>query len=63
MKNKIAKIRNEKNITQEELAQEVKMTIRQLSNIENGSDTKLSKAFAIKKALNVDSIEDLWYYE
>lgn len=63
VKNRIKEIRLQKGLTQEELAIKCNLTLRQLQNIENNIkyNTTIKTAYKLKKALNVENIEMLFY--
>lgn len=61
--NNIKKYRKFYKITQKELAEKIKITERQMINIEAGEDTKISTAFKIKKELQVNNLEELFFID
>lgn len=64
MKNNIKDIRKTQNITQEQLARIIDITLRQMQNIENNKNIpSVLIAIKIKKALNVENIEELFILE
>lgn len=60
IKNRIAEIRNEEKITQEELAKKSKISRVALSSIENGTVPNGDTMFNIAKALN-RAVEQVFY--
>lgn len=60
IKNKVAEIRNIKNITQEELAKKSNISRVALSSIENGTVPNGETMFNIAKALD-ESVENIFY--
>jgi DNA-binding XRE family transcriptional regulator len=61
MKNKVKNYRKEKNITQEQLARIIDITLKQVQNIENDrSIPRVDIAIKIKRALEVEKIEELF---
>lgn len=60
LKNRIAEIRNAKNITQEELAKKSNISRVALSSIENGTVPNGDTMINIAKALN-KKVEDIFY--
>lgn len=62
IKNKVAEIRNIKNITQEELAKKSNISRVALSSIENGTVPNGETMFNIAKALD-ESVENIFYEE
>lgn len=62
IKNRIAEIRNEEKITQEELAKKSKISRVALSSIENGTVPNGDTMFNIAKALN-RTVEQVFYEE
>lgn len=51
--------RKEKNITQEELAYRIKVSIKTMYNIEKNNNTDIKTAFKIAKVLNT-TVEELF---
>lgn len=62
IKNRVAEIRNEQNMTQEELAKKSKISRVALSSIENGTVPNGDTMFNIAKALN-KNVEHVFYEE
>ena len=62
IKNRIAEIRNEENITQEELAKKSNISRVALSSIENGTVPNGDTMINISKALN-RKVEEIFYEE
>ena len=62
IKNRIAEIRNEENITQEELAKMSNISRVALSSIENGTVPNGDTMINISKALN-RKVEEIFYEE
>ena len=63
MKNKIAQLRKEKKVTQEELASAVTVTRQTIISLENGKYTaSLPLAFKIARFFDM-SIEEIFIYE
>lgn len=61
MKNKLKEIRMKNNITQENLARKVDVTLNAIQNIENkNTEPKVGLAIKLKRALNVKNIEELF---
>lgn len=60
LKNNMKEIRKIRNITQEELAREIDVSVRTIQNIEKNSNTDILTAFKIKKALNTKSLEEIF---
>lgn len=60
IKNKVAEIRNIKNITQEELAKKSNISRVALSSIENGTVPNGETMFNIAKALD-ESVENIFF--
>lgn len=63
MKNNLEKLRKERNIKQEELARELKVSRQTISSLENGKyNPSLILAFKIARYFN-KKIEDIFIYE
>jgi len=63
LKNNLAKIRKEKGVKQEELANELMVSRQTVSSLENGKyNPSILLAFKIARYFNV-SIEDIFIYE
>lgn len=61
MKNSIKKYRLENKLTQEKLARECNITLRQMQNIENNrSIPRVDTAIKLKQILKIKNIEELF---
>lgn len=60
LKNNMKEIRKIRKITQEELAREIDVSVRTIQNIERTSNTDITTAYKIKKALKANTIEEIF---
>lgn len=64
MINNLKKIRLEQNMTQEELARQCNISLRQIQNIENNkSIPRIDIALKIKKVLKRENVEEIFKIE